>query len=140
MTPYERMMSRAVPVGACLESRHSPDSHGYPQIRDGARKVLAHRLSWIHANGPTKLHVLHACDNPRCIEITHLFVGTQAENMADMRRKGRRKHKLVKLTEEQVRHIRANPQESTRVLGRRYGVDSKTVHAARVGETWAHLV
>ena len=51
----------------------------------------AHRAAWILERGaiPDGLHVLHACDNPGCVRLDHLFLGTHAENMADMSRKGR---------------------------------------------------
>src|SRR5438132_356940 len=51
----------------------------------------AARVIWILTNGepPNGLHVLHACDNPMCVEISHLWLGTQADNNADMVRKGR---------------------------------------------------
>jgi hypothetical protein len=61
-------------------------SKGYGQLRIGV-----HRLAWELANGPIPegMQVLHRCDNPRCCNPDHLMLGTQAENMADMRRKGR---------------------------------------------------
>jgi len=51
----------------------------------------AHRVSWRLAYGPipTGLWVLHHCDNPPCVRPSHLFLGTQVENMADMTIKGR---------------------------------------------------
>jgi hypothetical protein len=54
--------------------------------------VRAHRFAWIEANGPVPagLHVLHTCDNPLCVRPSHLWLGTQAENLADMTAKGRR--------------------------------------------------
>ena len=53
---------------------------------------LAHRTAWETAHGPIPdgIEVLHSCDNPPCHNPEHLFLGTQADNMADMDAKGRR--------------------------------------------------
>ena len=52
---------------------------------------LAHRLAWYEAYGPIPkgLFVLHICDNPPCVNVKHLFLGTHADNMADRKSKGR---------------------------------------------------
>lgn len=73
----------------CKEWSGYRNSHGYG--RNG-RHEYVHRVAWIEAHGPIPPEtpfVLHHCDNPACYEVQHLFLGTQADNMRDMRAKGR---------------------------------------------------
>lgn len=71
-----------------------------PRFRGGygrtASRVLdnskiAHRVAWIEVNGPVPegLLVLHSCDNPPCVNVEHLFLGTNQDNTDDMLAKGR---------------------------------------------------
>lgn len=65
---------------------------GYGVLKIGAtNRTQAHRASWEVHNGPIPKGacVLHKCDNPACFEITHLFIGTKADNNRDRHKKGR---------------------------------------------------
>jgi hypothetical protein len=77
----------------CWQWTAGLSASGYGRVGDGNRQyVLAHRLAWELANEqsvPEGLHVLHACDNRRCCNPGHLWVGTNADNVADRHAKGR---------------------------------------------------
>ncbi len=62
----------------------------YGTIYFQGKPIQAHRLSWFIKYGQQpKLNVLHKCDNPPCVRPSHLFLGTQKDNMMDAARKGR---------------------------------------------------
>ena len=67
------------------------DIKGYGAVSVANKSKLAHRVSYEYHKGPIPdgMFVLHKCDMPLCINPEHLFLGTHAENMADMKRKGR---------------------------------------------------
>jgi len=77
----------------CWEWPKYKTQAGYGTIIFDGFKFAVHRLSFEHYKGviPKGMVVMHACDNPPCFNPDHLFLGTHAENMQDMIRKGRHK-------------------------------------------------
>lgn len=75
----------------CLVFLGSCQPDGYGHIWHEGRLHRAHALAWVATFGPVDpgLCVLHRCDNPPCVNVEHLFVGTDGDNAADRTRKGR---------------------------------------------------
>jgi len=127
-------------------------SDGYGEFKVGRQMLRAHRLAWCLAHQqevPDGLCVLHTCDNRRCCNPMHLWVGTRAENNRDREQKGRGRqpkgedHGAARLTEQDVREIRVRyKRERIRQvdLAAQYGVYQATISSIVRGETWRHLL
>jgi len=126
--------------------------NGYGQIR--VRKpvnklFLTHRLSWIMKNGdiPEGFEVCHKCDNPKCINVDHLFLGTRSDNMNDMVSKKRNadfkgmKSGKAKINDDQVIKIRSLYSSGIKQseIALIYGLSAPHVSRLISGERWGHI-
>lgn len=90
-TIRERFWAKVRRGDGCWEWTAARSAAGYGWFKGAAGPELAHRVAWRLERGEIQagLFVLHRCDNPRCVRPDHLFLGTNADNMADMVQKGR---------------------------------------------------
>lgn len=121
------------------------DGYGLFSV-DGVYRV-AHRVAWEVTNGPVQagLSVLHHCDNRACIRPSHLFLGTPADNSADMVAKGRQtcgaRQVHAKLTDDHVRAIRSlhAAGHSQRDLAFLFNITQPNVGYIVRGDTWRQV-
>lgn len=143
---------------------------GYGAINgyDGEKVITlsTHRLSFSVFNGPIPAGKLvrHICDNRACVNPHHLELGTQADNMQDMKNRGRHapytghvngsknpqhlyperrpkgsSHGAAKLVEEDISYIRTSTKSHAE-LGRQYNVSPQTISGIRKRKTWTHVL
>lgn len=130
----------------CIEHTGYCNADGYGIVSRGGRNHKAHRWAWMLAHGPIPdgMVVMHTCDNPPCVNELHLRLGTQAENVADMRAKNRGNNvtgvacHTAKLTPDRVRFIRRKRAEgwTAKALAAFFRVDRATICDVVAGRTW----
>ncbi len=135
------------PTTGCVEWVHHRNALGYGKIRSEGKQVLAHRAMWEFKRGPIPpgMKVCHHCDNPPCCNVDHLFLGTDADNMADMVAKGRSakgpSKSNTKLTAASVIAIRQRlaDGETHRVIAAAFGISPMHVSGIKCGRSWTHI-
>jgi len=89
---FAAALGEPLPNG-CIEwaGKRRPEGYGLVPRGTGGGYVRAHRLAWMLAHGPIPpgMFVCHRCDHPPCVNVAHLFLGTNADNVRDMLAKGR---------------------------------------------------
>jgi uncharacterized protein (UPF0248 family) len=120
--------------------------NGYGSLAINGKQIPTHRLSYEYFVGPIPegMCVCHTCDTPLCLNFNHLWLGTKKDNMRDCVNKDRNyhsrgeKHPKHKLTEEQVKEIRASTLKRCE-LGQMYGVAKSTIKDIKNGKNWSWL-
>lgn len=149
LTPiYERLRFRLRldSKTGCLVWTGATTNFGHGLIGNGRRGTgvsRTHRVTYQHIRGPIPfgLFVLHKCDNPPCCNPDHLFLGTQADNMRDMSKKGRGSTPAAKLSHDQVRAIRFARVggESTKDIAARFGINPRQVRKIVSRKQWRRV-
>lgn len=131
-------------ASGCWEWNGSLNSHGYGQLADGSGiPTQAHRAAYevFHGGSPAGFDVCHKCDNRRCMNPAHLFLGTREDNLGDMSRKGRNPtgeyrsdHKLTGHDVSAIRSRYAAGGVSQKSLAVEYGVSQQLVSSIVRGQ------
>lgn len=149
----ERFWAKVLKTSGCWQWLGRPTKAGYGQLEirrpDGSRGVLlAHRLSWEMHFGtvPDGMCICHHCDNPPCTNPDHLFLGTHADNMEDMRAKGRNfipageLGPAARLTasdiQEMRQRFRIGAGRGAAAAAETYGISQSHAHRILSGEKW----
>ena len=132
----------------CWEWQRSLTSRGYPRTSHrGVRTIMVHRLAYEVHKGPVPpgISVCHKCDNPKCVNPNHLFLGTVTDNQRDKFWKGRHPHcgthGRARMTDDEARMVRATAKcpDDYRRFARQFGVGYGTIYNLVRGNSWKRL-
>lgn len=124
----------------CWEWTGTTAGFGHGKFRFRDQQLKAHRISWILHNGliPPDLNVLHKCDNPPCCNPRHLFLGTNADNHADMDDKGRGVTHLKTDDIVAIRERAANGEPHA-FVAKEFGVNRTTIWRIATRKGWKRV-
>lgn len=142
---FEKLFAKGTPTD-CWEWQSTKNQGGYGRLRVDGRLQVAHRVSYRLYVGELSedICVLHKCDNPGCVNPSHLFLGTQSDNMIDCSRKGRmvrpkgEDNHQSKLTKKAVLEIRAS-QEPAKIAALKFGITPEHIRRVRNYEFWKEV-
>ena len=140
-SPLVRFENKFIPEpnSGCWLWIGATNSDGYGSFRLNGHWIKATRAAWLLYRGDVSkgMYLLHHCDNPPCVNPDHLFLGTHADNMADMVKKDRASKETprAKLTPEQVLSILHDPRDY-RTIAKQSNVSPPTVCAIKRGKRW----
>jgi hypothetical protein len=128
----------------CWNWRGAKDKDGYGKYRLYDKHMRAHRIAYGFNHGiPDGMLVLHRCDNPACVNPSHLFLGDQQRNIDDCKSKGRwpvgEKNHNAKLTNEQAkyaRHLYFAERHTVKALADFFGVSTYALHQIVIGRRY----
>lgn len=132
----------------CYEWLAGATPAGYGKFKVNGKTLGAHRVAYEMKNGliPDGMQVCHRCDNKKCVNYRHLFLGSAADNQFDKVKKNRQSkgqtHGSAKLTEEAVLQIRKYYDAGAvtqRWLARLYGVTQILIGKIVRREIWVHI-
>jgi len=125
------------------------NQQGYGRMRSNYEDIMTHRFSWeLHFGEiPKNLWICHHCDNPSCVNPSHLFLGTPQDNAIDRSNKNRNrnqngsKHNMVKLNEKNVLIIRSELAAgvSGYKLAKKFNVSVMTISNIKLRKNWKHI-
>lgn len=152
ITPEKRFfyyVDKGFDINGCWEWTGHKNHGGYGRVRRGGKDLTAHRYSWMihHGEIPVGMLVCHSCDNPRCVNPAHLFLGSHRHNAQDRSIKKRNrnqsgsKHNCAKLTEPQVLDIRNRLlcHEEGAALAKEFNVSPMTISNIKLRKNWVHI-
>jgi hypothetical protein len=125
----------------CIEWQAQINDYGYGRFKKDGKPMAAHRVAWelAHDSIPDGLFVLHGCDNRKCVNVDHLFLGTHQDNMDDMVFKGRHHSRGPRKITEAVALAVASMEGTYEEIGNRVGLHRTQVSRIKRGLCWTHL-
>lgn len=135
----------------CWLWKRSKHNKGYGQVGFGVNGKVemhkAHKVAWEITHNrliPKGVHGLHTCDTRACCNPHHVFLGSNADNMADRDAKGRQargeRHGAAKISDDQARLVKYRLGGlKISEIAKLIGVSYHLVYGIREGRTWAHI-